>query len=73
MKTISMKINPAFKQVQQLPLLPSVPPPRAVSAAMGAAKFTPPSADLRRKMTDLAVCAMNVGKSFNTPTVRLTN
>jgi hypothetical protein len=73
MKTISMKINPAFKLAQPLPMLPNVPPPQKGSAATGAAKFAPPSGDLRQKMTALAVCAMNVSKSFNAPAVRLTN
>jgi len=73
MKTISMKINPAFKLAQPLPMPPNVPLPQAGGASTGVAKFAPPSGDLRQKMTALAVCAMNVSKNFNAPAVRLTH
>ena len=73
MKTISMKTNPAFKRAQLLPMLTSVP--RAPSGRRGDERFRIHSAagDLRRKMTDLAVCAMSVSQGFNAPAMRLTN
>ena len=70
MKTISTKANPAFKLVQPLPMLPSIPPPRAVSAAMGTPQFTPPVGSLCRKMTDIATCALSVSQGFNARAVR---
>ncbi len=73
MKTISMKTNPAFKRAQLLPTLTSAPAPRAVATAMNLPEFTPPAGDLRRQMTNLAVCAMTVSHGFNAPAMRLTN
>ncbi len=70
MKTLSNKTNPAFKLVQPLPMLPSIPPLRAVSATIGLPQFTPPAGSLCRKMTDIAACALNVSQSFSAPAVR---
>ena len=71
MKTISMKTNPAFKRAQPLPLLPILPPPRAVSAAMGIPDYIPSHGDHGLQMTDLATCAMSVRQGFNAPAARL--
>jgi len=71
MKTISTKTNPAFKLVQPLPMLPSIPPRRAASAAIGRPQFTPPAGALCRKMTDIATCALNVSQGFQAPAVRV--
>ena len=73
MKTISTKTNPAFKLAQLLPMLPNVPSPRTGGAVMGNSEYTPPPGDLRRKMAELAVCAMSVGPGFNPTAIRLMN
>lgn len=73
MKTISTRTNPAFKRAQLLPLLPNLAPAPAGAASMGIAAFTPPNGDLRRTMTNFAVCAMSVSQGFNAPGVRLMN
>ena len=71
MKTISTKTNPAFKRAQPLPLPSIVPSAPTGAVAMGFSAFTPPKGDLRRTMTNFAVCAMGVSQGFNAPSVRL--
>lgn len=73
MKTISTKINPAFKAWQPLPILFEVPMRRAGRVASGASGLFPTQDAMRRVALDAGSCAMAASPDLKSPAVAAMN